>query len=35
MTRGGFRFMFVLWTFMALMQLVMLILFWVAGNLGN
>lgn len=26
MTRGGFRFLFVIWTFMALMQLVALIL---------
>lgn len=32
MTRGGFRFMFVGWTFMAVMQLVELILFWVAGK---
>lgn len=28
MTRGGFRFLFVVWTFMALMQMVVLIHFW-------
>ena len=32
MTRGGFRFLFVVWTFIALTQLVALILFWVAGK---
>lgn len=32
MTRGGFRFFFVVWTFMALTQLVVLILFWAAGR---
>jgi hypothetical protein len=32
MTRGGFRFFFIVWTFMALMQMVVLILFWVAGK---
>lgn len=32
MTRGGFRFMFVGWIFLALTQLVALILFWVAGK---
>ncbi|MFF2317941.1 hypothetical protein ACFVTE_16920 [Arthrobacter sp. NPDC058097] len=32
MTRGGFRFLFVAWTATALFQLVVLILFWVAGK---
>ena len=32
MTRGGFRFMFAAWTIMALLQLVVLILSWVAGK---
>jgi hypothetical protein len=35
MTHGGFRFMFVVWTAMALLQLVVLILFWMAGKPGD